>query len=181
MFEYLRNNKDWIFSGIGILALTGLGQFIFYIIKTFINRKKRCVQIKVSFYQTFVSTILGTGPVYPNIGYEITNIGKEEVLIKSVSLDFCGKHITHLGYDKSMGLASEASLKIDKLLRPKEYFKGTFNISGLVEAIGKQLTNKAKMRIQAIDTLGNLYFSKKFKYSELLHNIEISNSVNTKG
>ena len=179
MLEYLSTNKEWIFSGIGILVLTLIGNIVFSVVRAKLDHKKPRLEIKYSFQQVFVQTALGNSPVYPVLHYEITNIGEVDVLIKSVSIDFCGKKITYLGFDESTGLTTESTSKVDKLIKPKEYYKESFEIVDLVKAIGNQLGIRDRIRVQVIDTLGHRYNSKKFRYKDLIQNVEIANGVNS--
>lgn len=184
----LWNHKEWLFSGIGVVAITVFLSWL----KSFFNRKKRKLAIKtkltVSFDQIIdgMGNVLHTGPVMPTFSFEITNIGNSDILIKDVSWDLCGKKITYKGFPDSTGLAQVDPLnpkKYQKKLQAGEFIKGEFNIAWFAfdEDLKAQLKPRNKIRLEVQDTLGGKYYSeKKYKYGEFLEWIQSAIDTNKK-
>ena len=185
----LWKHKEWLFSGIGVLAIT----VVLSCLKSFFNsQKKRKLAIKtkltVSFDQIIdgMGNVIHTGPVTPTFSFEITNIGDIDVIIKNVSWNLCGKKITYKGFSESTGLAQVDPLnpkKYQKKLQAGEFIKGEFNIAWFAfdEDLKTQLKPRNKIRLEVQDTLGGKYYSeKKYKFGEFLEWIQSAIDTNKK-
>ena len=185
--NWLCYHKEWLFSGIGVLFLT----FFFSWLKKLFNRKRRKLQIKTKFalsFEQIVSTdglVLRTGAIIPAFSFEITNIGEVDVQIKNISWDLCRKQINYNGLSKTTGLAQIDPMnpkKYQKKLNPGDFIKGDFNIGwfAINEDLRTQLKPRNKIRLEVQDTLGNRFYSQKYKYKEFLENVRLALETNKK-
>lgn len=178
MLEWFLNNKEWLLSGLGVTVIL----FVFGSVKRLILRinQKGKLKITYTFKQAWEQTIFGQGPVFPLYSFEITNIGKVSVEIKDIQLDFCGKKID-TQWGKLDGLSQIDTRNPHKYLgelKPTKYIKGDFEISSFLPVINGQLKPKSNVRLKVVDSLENVYYSKKAKYKSFLNNVQVSKNVN---
>lgn len=184
LWVWLCSNKEWIFSGIGILLFSLAVTFI----KKFLSssdKRRLAVRTKLSLkleQDSLYDIVIKNSPVYPVLVFEITNLSEPDVFIKDVSWDFCGKKITYNGASNVSGVAqvdrSEPS-KYQKKLKQGEIMKGDFNITWFaLEEIKSQMKPRSKIRLEVLETLGSKYYSQKYKYSEFLDIIKSAIEAN---
>jgi hypothetical protein len=177
--KFLSDNKEWLLSGVGIVIIGFVFKGIAYLVKNNTNHRGK-IKIKVSFSQAWVQSILGQGPVFPLITFEITNVGNSEVNIKDVLLFFCGKKV-QTQYGKTQTLTEVGSNpNLRTPIKSGEIKKGQFEISGIQRCITQKISQNKKVRLLVIDTFGNKYFSKKIAYKSFVNNMTTSNMVNAK-
>ena len=178
LWIWLCANKEWIFSGIGIV----LFPFIIAFFKKFLpssNKRKLAVRTSLALrleQDVINDVVIKNSPVYPVLTFEITNISEPEVFIKDISFYLCGKKINYNGFSNVPELASidlRDPKKYQKKLNHGEIMKGDFNIAFFALAeIKSQLKPCNKIRLKVLDTLGGKYYSEKYKYSEFLNVIK---------
>jgi hypothetical protein len=136
-----------------------------------VNNTKRKMKIKVKFNQSFTrDAINGYSPLTAILSVESTNHGKEEINIKTVTIDFCGKTIPMMGVqaDAIACVDPTGKVKLPYLIKKGEIFKDDMGTDGIINAIKEYLKPEDKVRIKLTDTLGKDYFSKKYPYKSII-------------
>lgn len=187
--SWIIRNKDWLFSGIGVVIisfiLSLIWAFLWFLIKKLLPKKKK-LQIKTAFKIAIEQNAVTNkfSPCYPVFSFEITNISTEMITIKSVGWNFCGKKITYhgtLGADGVQQLnRNDPNKYSQKQLNPSGIMTGNFNIVwfAIDKDIVEQFKPRDKIRLEVIDTLGNKYYSEKYRYSKFTEQVNIAKEVN---
>ncbi len=147
-----------------------------------IRNKRIKLKINYKFLQTFTKDVLNNfSPISPELGIEITNLSDNDVYIKVISVDFCGKKINCEFGDNIPALTfldTTKKIKYPYCLKHGELLKDNFDINSLCKEIGKNLKLNDKIRVLVYDTLGRKHFSKKFNYEILVEQVKFANDYN---
>ena len=149
-----------------------------------VNNNRRKIKIKTKFNIVSTKDVFGNfSPVVAVLSTEVTNFGKEEIHIKTIALNFCGKKIELMGVQAdSVACIDDMSgkTKLPHILRKNERFKDDMGTDSLLDSIGNKLEANDKVRIEIDDTLGNKYFSSTMKYGDIIDHSKSAKEINRK-
>lgn len=147
-----------------------------------INNTRRKLNVQYNHLQTLThDAISGFSPVEAALGVEVTNVSKDNIHIKNVSISFNNKKIYIMSRKTSAisCIDRTGKIKYPLLLKHGEVFKDINSVKQLLETINNQLNDNDKLQFIITDTLGKKHKSKFFKYGELKSQYETEKDYNT--
>lgn len=139
------------------------------------------ISVKVSFsFQWFKHPIFGNSPIESVIDYVVSNKGNESVILKCVTISFCGKTIK-TPYGIANGLAEKKRFypqKFPKELKPNSELSGDFLIENLLKSIGNQLKDTDFIQVTVWDKNGNKYDSEAFTIQDMKNQFIAQKMIN---
>jgi len=153
------NNKEWIFSGLGIAVIAS----IIAIIRWFINRKYK-INITYSFRYAFVQVGNNLGPNIPLLSAFILNKGSKQNYINE-PLIYTSKKIN--GNNEFQVINMNKSTESQIPLNPGQQYTRDFEISSLSKNILIHLNKNDEIKIFTRDFRKKKFYSKGIKVSLL--------------
>lgn len=140
----------------------------------------RRLSVKFSRHMSFTHSVLGWSPVFATLSVEVTNTGDEDLFLKDVEINFCGKLVKMLGVDADGVSSVDATGRIKfpyKLVRG-DVFKDTTPTMSIVDAVKEGLDPSDNLKFVVRDTLGNKFYSQEFTYGDLLQDCKNADECN---
>jgi len=161
--NFLWNNKEWLFSGIGVVLIV----FIIKKVVQFITRK---LEVRFSFIVSFEQIGTQFGPKIPMIFLIITNTSGKDLFVEEPLL-MTSEKIN--GNDKFQVLRINSTDKFPRKLENSEKIEIKYNSLSLESSILSNMNENSFVKFIIKDTLGNKYYSPKLKSKRIKNHNEL--------
>lgn len=160
IFDTIWNNKDWVFSGLGIAIIVTIISILKYI---FFPKYK----LEISYTYSVSFTQIGTqfGPNIPMLTVHIVNLGSQALHIQEPTI-YTLRKIN--GENEFQVININRSTQSQISLSPTARFTMDFQIRAIYNQILSKLNVNDSIRIITRDFRRKKYRSKKIKVSEII-------------
>ncbi|MGA3288444.1 MAG: hypothetical protein ABSD46_13600 [Bacteroidota bacterium] len=156
ILDFLWNNRQWVFSGIGV-------PFLAWIFAKIITRRHTKFKINISL--GFIVIQAGTLEAQlPTLNITITNIGKQSVFIRKPILKLSRKID---GYNTFSSINFGENIAFPYELAPGQEYSKSFQGNDLRRSILSKLEDGDKIWFLIQDTFGKKHYTKKLLASDI--------------
>lgn len=161
ILKWILDNRQWVFSGIGVPLVIWLGVIIF-------SRFRRRAKVTYRLGIAVVRAGQQLSADFPYFEVRVLNVGTQEIFIRAPQISL-SRSINGDKTFRVLGVNEQTSFPLR--LAPGQEFTRQLNLKDLQNQLLSKLVSTDKLRFEVVDTLGKCYRSGTVRVQRILDHI----------